>query len=104
MAEDKLLTVRDVSLILGVSEKEVMDLAEKGIMPAYKIGGVYLRFKLQQVEEFRKTLKAQQRPFGSPSKLKATFKDKISDFFYFNDFYILSILLILLILIIIFRK
>jgi len=101
MAEEKLLTIRDVSLILDVSEKEVMDLAESGKLAAYKIGGVYLRFKRAQVEEFKKT----SLPFAHEAKSpqKYTFKDQLSDFFYFNDFYILSFLLILLVLILIFR-
>lgn len=101
MGEEKLLNVRDVSIILGVSEKEVLDLAEKGAMPAYKIGGVYLRFKREQVQEFKKSM----RPLSSKSAASQEYplKDKVSDFFYFNDFYILSILIILLILVIIFQ-
>lgn len=104
-----MLTVRDVSLILGVSEKEVMDLAETGKIPAYKVGGVYLRFKREQIEEFKKTLKTPGRlsqaqdSSVAPFRIKATFKDKVSDFFYFNDFYILSILIILLMLMLILR-
>lgn len=101
MAE-KLLTVRDVASILGVSEKEVLDLAESGKVPAYKIGGVYLRFKYEQVEEFRRksqiTLSRKTDTSGQYS-----FKDRISDFLYFNDFYLLSIIIIALILFIIFR-
>ncbi len=113
MGEEKLLTVRDVSLILGISEREVVDLAESGALPAYKIGGVYLRFKKEQIQEFKKST----RPLASKPKTDASqkylftphlgagagFKDKVSDFFYFNDFYILTILIILLLLIIIFR-
>lgn len=103
MAEEKLLTVRDVSLVLGISEKEVMDLAESGKIPAYKVGGVYLRFQRQQVEVFRRTLKGfSAQASNSPSR-NYSFKDRFRDFFYFNDFYILSGLLILLILFIIFR-
>lgn len=101
MAEEKLLTVRDVSLILGISEKEVVDLAESGAMPAYKVGGVYLRFKEEQIQEFKR-----QTPKFS-SKIKAqedyAFKERVSDFFYFNDFYILALLLIVLLLVIIFQ-
>lgn len=115
------MTVRDVSLILGISEKEVMDLAQIGKIPAYKIGGVYLRFKPEQVEEFRKSVKpvspkteatqkhlphsSRHHPGASGRSFSASggFKDKVSDFFYFNDFYILSAILILLILFIIFR-
>ena len=101
MAEEKLLTIRDVSLILGISEKEVIELAEQGQIPAYKIGGVYLRFKRQQIDEFRRRFKPSLIRKISPEKHSA--KERINDFFYFNDFYILSILLILLILIIIFK-
>ncbi len=102
MAEEKLLTIRDVSIILGVSEKEVIDLAETGQIPAYKIGGIYLRFKRQQIDEFRK----RRNPASSLQKAsleKYSLKEKIDDFFYFNDFYILSAVLILLILLIILR-
>jgi len=113
MVEEKLLTVREVSLILGISEKEVLDLAQTGANPAYKVGGVYLRFKREQVEEFKKSSrqfsdKNIASPAGSLASRdfmphKYSFKDTVSDFFYFNDFYILSILLILLMLILIFQ-
>lgn len=106
MAEEKLLTIRDVSLILGISEKEVIDLAESGALPAYKIGGVYLRFKKEQIDAFKKSFFAGKRDHGKDvqrdSWKKYAFSDRIADFFYFNDFYILSALLILLILAIIF--
>ncbi len=101
MAEEKLLTIRDVSLILSISEKEVMDLAESGKLPAYKIGGVYLRFKRGQVEEFKKALPAVAGQGESPQNY--SLKDQLSDFLYFNDFYILSFLLIVLILVLIFK-
>lgn len=101
MAEEKLLTVRDASMLLGISEKEVMDLAENGQLPAYKVGGVYLRFKRGQIDEFRKSLKPLEHKADTSKKYP--FQDRLSDFFYFNDFYILSALIILLILLIIFR-
>ena len=95
------MTIRDVSLILGVSEKEVIDLAESSQIPAYKIGGVFLRFKRQQIEEFKKKFKPHVHKTFSTEK--NSFKDKIGDFFYFNDFYILAALIIFLMLIIIFQ-
>jgi excisionase family DNA binding protein len=101
MAEERLLTVRDVSLILGISEKEVLDLVENKQLPAYKVGGLYLRFKQDQIEAFRKSAKPHHRK--NLNSHKYSFKDRVSDFFYFYDFYILSILIILLILVIIFQ-
>jgi len=101
MAEEKLLTVRDVSIILGISEREVVDLAESGAIPAYKVGGVYLRFKKEQVQEYKKS-KSSLSP-KTETGHEHSFEDKVSDFFYFNDFYILTILVIILLLLIIFR-
>ena len=85
MAEEKLLTVREVSSLLEISEKDVLDLAQSGALPAYKVGGVYLRFKPSQVEEFRKKSTAvgqKSREYG--------ISQRIADFLYFNDFYIAS--------------
>jgi excisionase family DNA binding protein len=94
MIEEKLLTVRDVSAILGVSEKDVLDLAETGTIPGYKIGGLYLRFKKEQVEQYKKAhihlhpQIARTGPIGV--------KDSLQDFFYFNDFYIFAAICIIL--------
>ncbi len=98
MAEEKLLTVRDVAHILNLTEKDVLDLAENGAIPAYKVGGVYLRFKHGQVEEYRKKFHS-----GPKAHHKISFNDRAFDFFYYNDFYIFSILLIILMLFIIFK-
>jgi excisionase family DNA binding protein len=102
MAQEKLLTIREVSGILGITEKEVIDLAESGRIPAYKVGGVYLRFKREQIEEFQKRsgrLSRQKSAF-----LASSFREKLSDFFYFHDFYILAGLIILLMLVLIFKS
>ncbi len=101
MAEEKLLTVRDVATILSISEKEVLDLAEAGTIPAYKIGGVYLRFKKEQITGYAKHV----HPVLSKPKISENypFKDKINDFIYFNDFYILTFIIVVLLLVLIFR-
>ncbi|KPK98990.1 MAG: hypothetical protein AMJ95_01690 [Omnitrophica WOR_2 bacterium SM23_72] len=100
MSEEKLLTVREVSILLSVSEKEVIDMAENGTIPAYKVGGVYLRFRSDQIQEYRKSLKSH---ILKKLKEKYPVSDRIRDFFYFNDFYILSAVLIFLLLVIILR-
>ena len=101
MSEEKLLTVRDVASILNISEKEVMDLAESGQLPAYKIGGVYLRFRKEQVFDFRK--KSQSFLAKPEEQTHYPLKDKISDFFYFNDFYCLTALLVVILLFVILK-
>mgnify|MGYP001613283405 CR=1 FL=1 len=99
---EKFLTVRDVSLILAISEKEVMDLVESKQLDAYRVGGVYIRFKQEQIAGFRKSFKPASKHKIIASH-KYVLKDRISDFFYFNDFYLLSVLIIALILVIIFQ-
>ena len=96
-----MLTVRDVSIMLGVSEKDVLDLAETGAIPGYKVGGVYLRFKKEQVEQYKKNQghlhpkAAKAEPVGA--------KSRIQDFFYFNDFFIFAVIFIILLGYLLFR-
>jgi len=94
MTEEKMLTVREVAMLLGISEKEVLDLTESGVIPGYKVGGVYLRFKKEQVEQYKKE-QSRLTPQSGKSEPE-TFGGRISDFFYFNDFYIFALLLIVL--------
>jgi excisionase family DNA binding protein len=101
MSEEKLLTVRDVAVLLGVSEKDVLDLAENGTIPAYKVGGVYLRFKSEQIEDFKK--KSKMVSHQDRAMKDYTAWDRFRDFIYFNDFYIFAILLIFSMLFFIFR-
>ncbi len=89
-----MLTVRDVSILLGVSEKDVLDLTENGTIPGYKVGGVYLRFKKEQVEQYKK-----EQGHLKPKNLKTESENlasKVHDFFYFNDFYIFALIFIIL--------
>jgi len=94
MTEEKMLTVRDVAIILGVSEKDVLDLTEKGVIPGYKVGGVYLRFKKEQVDQYRKS-QSLLLPKAVPGE-SAGLGSRIHDFFYFNDFYIFALIFIIL--------
>jgi excisionase family DNA binding protein len=101
MAEEKFLTVREAAALLGVSEKEVVALAENGTLPAYKIGGVFLRFKKEQVVLHLRRM--QPAGFKPAAAEKGGFQDRLRDFFYFNDFYIASLLVIIFLLALIFR-
>ncbi|MCX5710205.1 MAG: helix-turn-helix domain-containing protein [Candidatus Omnitrophica bacterium] len=101
MSEEKLLTVRDVSALLGISEKEVVDLAENGSLPAYKVGGVYLRFKSDQVQQFRKVKNTGLHRDEAGAHKSAG--GGLGDFLYFNDFYIVSLIVVAALLYIIFQ-
>ena len=100
MSEEKFLTVREVAQELGINEQGVLDLVEQGRLSAYKIGGVYLRFKRQHVQEVRRKLPCGPKKGASAS---SGLFERISDFFYFNDFYILALIVVVLMLLIIFK-
>ncbi len=101
MTEEKLLTIREVSQMLNISEKDVIDLSESGKIPAYKVGGVYLRFKRDQVEHFRK--QSSELDAIVVPHTKDTFRESVVDFIYFHDFYLAAALIVLVMLIVIFR-
>ena len=100
MAEEKLLTIREVSQALNISEKEVIDLAEAGRIPAYKVGGVYLRFKREQIEQFKRQSANLVPKENLPEE--NDFHSSIADFLYFNDFYVAAAVVIIVMLAIIF--
>ena len=86
----KLLNIRDVAKYLNITEKEVIELAESGAIPAYKVGGVYLRFKKEQLDGIKHKIKPNQ----SLISIEGTTFEKTRDFIYHNDFYILSLVII----------
>ncbi len=112
---DKLYTIEEAAVVLGVSEDRIKKLVENGNLPAYKIGGRFLRFRKEQVEAVRYEIHAK---FGTKVVERASrdylqktrgviypqsFLDRILDFFYFNDFYIVAAALACLILLFIFK-
>ncbi|MDP3804818.1 MAG: helix-turn-helix domain-containing protein [Candidatus Omnitrophota bacterium] len=128
---EKLLTIREVAVYLKISEEEAKRLVDIGEIPAYKIGGTFLRFRKEQIDAIRREISELEekepehaKPVldssGKPThpytdlekaiKLKEpitrqydyTSAEKLRDFFYFNDFYILSFLIVMILLYVIF--
>ncbi len=129
---EKLLSIREVADRLKVSEEEVKRLVDMGEIPAYRIGGTFLRFRREQIEaianEIREVeekdpehakpvLDERGRPTHHLTELETEIKrrepsarrydyslaEKIEDFIYFYDFYILSFLAIGVLLFMIFK-
>jgi excisionase family DNA binding protein len=101
MTEEKLLTIREVSQMLHISEKDVIDLSESGKIPAYKVGGVYLRFKRDQVEKFKKHSSDLDVITQAPKE--DNFREGIKDFLYFHDFYLAAAIVMVVMLVVIFK-
>ena len=51
---DRLLTARELGELLGFSSSTVQDWAERGDVPAFKVGG-RLRFRVSEVEAWLET-------------------------------------------------
>ena len=98
MHEDRLLNISEAARFLGISEEQIKELVKSGKLIAYHIGGMYLRFKLGNLQDFKNSKQShlQHKP--------SAFFDNVRDFFYFNDFYIAATLLIAILLLIILRN
>lgn len=129
---EKLLSIKEVAEYLKISEEEVKRLVDTGEVPAYKIGDTFLRFRKEQIDAIRSEIseieekeperakpaldqkgkavhtysnleKDIKRKEPSTRIYDYTFIEKIKDFFYFNDFYILSFSLIAFLMYLIFK-
>ena len=132
---EKLLTIREVADYLRISEEEVKRLVDVGEIPAYKIGGTFLRFRKEQIDAVKAEVSAFEKethPAAAPplaigpkekaahpyTKLEQDIKhkepitraydytpvEKVQDFFYFNDFYVVSSVIIAVLLFLIFKR
>ena len=95
----RFLTSKEAADYLGITENELIDLSKANRITAYKIGGIYTRFKVDDLEIYRRKGVAK----GGKNHNKGNF-DNIRDFFYFNDFYIYSGIIIATMLYFIFKK
>jgi len=92
------ITVRETAQIMAVSEKKVMDLIESGNLQAYKIADQFLRLKRNEVVN----MISKGQVVSENVVHSYTPAERLRDFFYFNDFYLVSLVIIGVLLYIIF--
>ena len=109
----KLLTIKEVSAELGLTEEKVRALVDGGKLSAYRIAGSLLRFDSEQIRVF--AAGSRKREADTPVRLtsypgarapaneRQTFWDRLVDCVRFNDFYFFCILLIAGLLLLILR-
>jgi len=97
--KEKLLTLPEAARLLSMSPEEVERWVQEGRLPAFQIGGLFLRFRREEIDRFKRErlqppapVPARKRPLEEPYG----FLDGLKDFFYFNDFYLASLLLVLI--------
>ncbi len=99
MTTAQYITVRETSQVLGISEKKVMEMVETNQLQAFKIAGQFLRLKKADVLSLRNsgsvTRETTQYPY--------TISERVKDFLYFNDFYLISAVIISVLLYVIFN-
>lgn len=98
MSNEQFITVRETAQVLGISEKKVMDMIETQKLQAYRIADQFLRLKRSEVLALRNAGSV----VNENIKFQYTQGEKFRDFFYYNDFYILSLLVIAALLCVIF--
>ena len=86
---EKLLTLEEAARRLQRSADEVQTLINQGRLEAFRLGGSLLRVRLREVERFAA---AAARPG------RASAWERLRDFFYFNDFYLVALLILLILL------
>lgn len=99
MTSGQYITVRETAQILGVSEKKIMDLIEQESLMGYRLANQFLRLKKSEVLELRNSGSIT----NETTHFEYTWKEKMWDFFYYNDFYLVSGILILVLIYAIFR-
>ena len=92
------LQLPSTAQILGISEKKVMDMIEAGQLQAYRIADQFLRLKRNEIMEMRSS----GQIVSENIRHDYTTAEKVRDFFYFNDFYLLALIVISVLLYIIF--
>lgn len=88
---EKLWTITEVARFLGIQEEGVEQLVREGLLIGYKLGGQFLRFRPSQVEAVKGTFHTPSqvdRRRGRQSGL--VWAERLREFVYFYDFYLVS--------------
>lgn len=102
---EKLLTLEEAARRLGVDPDGVEQMIRQGRLASFRLGGHLLRVRLADVERLQGTSSAGRAPssrsVGVSSRARARGSrpwDRVLDFFYFNDFYLVALLILLTLL------
>ncbi len=92
---EKLWTTTEVAHCLGIRETDVEQLVKEGKLTGYKLGGQFLRFRPDQVEALKATVKPieQLDEIEAPVSKDSAFTQCL-DFVYYYDFYLVSAVLL----------
>jgi excisionase family DNA binding protein len=92
--EEKLITTREASQFLGISEQDVLSLANSGQLNCIKVGGEYIRFRKKYILSMKDSIRNNCQAVSRNSRMH----ENIREFFHFYDFYIISAAIIAVLL------
>ena len=91
---ERLLNLKEASDFLDIHEEELEGLVSKKVIFAYKVGGRFVRFKKEDLEKIKPTVKKtvldKTRIFTQDYQSLKT-QDKFREFIYANGIYLLVI-------------
>ena len=89
---EKLVTLEEAAVRLGLTPDDVEAMIQKGVLASFRLGGSLLRVRLGDVEAHRHRSVEEAAPGASAHRRYSPW-ERLVDFFYFNDFYIVVLLL-----------
>ncbi len=87
---NNMLTFDEVKNYLEIEQQGVEQFIRDGILHAYKIGGVYIRFRKEEVLSLKYDVLLKKKKTGT----SISFGQRLWNFWRFNNFYIISVLII----------
>ena len=87
---NNMLTLDEVKNFLGVEQQVIEKFIQDEVLHAYKIGGVYIRFRKEEVLGLKYDVLLKKKK----SAASGSFGQRVWDFWRFNNFYIISVLII----------
>ena len=87
---NNMLTLDEVKKYLELEQQELEKLIKEGMLHAYKVGGIYLRFRKEEVLNLKYDVLLKKKK----NVVQGSFGQRMFDFWRFNNFYVLSLIVI----------
>lgn len=91
---NNMLTLDEVKNYLEVEQQVLEKFIQDGVLHAYKIGGVYIRFRKEEVLSLKYDVLLKKKKTGQA----ISYGQKLWNFWRFNNFYVISVLAIAVLL------
>ena len=100
-----MLTTEETAQRLRTTVAGINQLVAQGKLSAYRLGGEFVRFRKDEVEALARTARQHHAPPAPlpSSAVNAGWRERLREFFYLHDFYLMAALLALLLIAVLIR-